>query len=131
MDCCFPPLFELCNICYCPCSIFQTNIIENELSICNDCYYKVNMAKLDPEYKRAHQYDEKCKWHSGKEMYSLCGPYALNKWGQVVGDIVDNKILLRTFLPGVCFLCKGKVSTLKEVYIHGYLFHYECSKLCI
>jgi hypothetical protein len=57
--------------------------------------------------------------------------YIINNWGLVIGDIVNNKAQMRTFLPNNCFLCKGRVCTLHETHINGYLYHYTCSKLCI
>ena len=131
MDCCFPALIQTCEICYSPCSIFEIKVINDDVSICKDCYVKIGKAALNPENKNATKYNEKCKWYSKNNVYSMRGPYVLDKWGQIVGDIVQNEVIMRTFFLEVCFLCKGQVSIFKEVYISGYLYHYECSKLCI
>ena len=133
MNCCFPlnNITELCHICYNPCSIFEIKIIDNDTPICNCCYKIICQEKLNPENKKALLYNEKNKLYINNEMYSLRGPYVLNMWGQIVGDIVNNTIKMRTFLNEVCFLCKGQVSTLKETYINGQIYHYECSKLII
>ena len=143
MDCCLPvnsylPLnfclsnhFKLCDVCYNPCSIFEIKLLEEDTIICNECYNNMSKAKLNPENRKAQSYGEKYKWYSDNELYSIRGPYVLNKWGQIVGDIVNNSIKMRTFLNDICFLCRGPVSTLKETYITGYLYHYECSKLCV
>ena len=136
MDWCFPQfmknhLIETCEICYSPCSIFEIKVIKNNTPLCNECYVKICNSQLNPENKKAQNYNEKCKWYSKNELYSLRGPYVTNRWEQIVGDIVDNKIKMRIFLKDVCFLCKQPVSTLKETYINDYIYHYECSKLCI
>jgi len=134
MNCCFPSLSkltELCQICYNPCSVFEIKIIENDIIICDCCYHKCLKSRLDPDYKLAQTFSEKYKWYSDNELYSIRGPYVLNKWNKVVGDIVNNNIQMRTFLNEECYLCKGQVSTLKETYINGYIYHYECAKLII
>ena len=132
MDCCFSfTKFELCNICYNPCSIFEIKIMANDNPICNCCYKKISREKSNPENKLAYLYSEKHKVFINNEMYSLRGPYVLNIWGSIVGDIVDNKIIMRTFLNEICYFCKCSVSTLKETYINGQIYHYECSKIII
>ena len=131
MDCCFPNNFKLCDMCYNPCSIFEIKILEDDTVICNECYNNMSKSRLNPENRNAHAYNEKCKWYIDGELYSIRGPYVLNKWGQIVGDIVNNSIKMRTFLNDICFLCKGPVSTLRETYINEQIYHYECSKLCV
>ena len=130
MNCCFPYLMQMCPICYNPCSLFELISI-NDDAICAGCYKLINEAKLDPDYKKAHKYNEKYKWYIDTELYRVRGSYILNKWGLVVGDIINNKVIMRTFLPNNCFLCKGKVCNLHETHINGYLYHYTCSKLTI
>lgn len=135
MNCCFPfmknHLIQTCEICYNPCSIFEIKIIDEQLVTCKECYKKHVEARLDPEYKVAITFNEKYKWYSDHDLYSIRGHYVLDKWGLIVGDIKNDTIVMRTFLKECCFLCKGKVAELKDVYINGYLYHYECSKLCI
>jgi len=130
MSCCCPYLTQFCQFCYEPCSIFEIKTLNND-HMCATCYKLVNQAKIDPDYKKAHEHNEKYKWYINNELYSVRGNYILNKWGLVVGDIVNNKPLMRTFLQDLCFLCRGKVSTIHETYLNGYLYHYSCSKLCI
>ena len=130
MNCCFPYLTQICPICYVPCSLFEIKILNNE-HICKECYVLINEATLDPDYKSAYSKNEKYKWYINNEIYSIRGTYILNKWGLVVGNVINNKKIMRTFLNEKCFLCKGKVSTLHETYINGYLYHYTCSKICI
>ena len=130
MNCCFPHLTQLCPFCSIPCSLFEIKTFNNA-HICATCYKLMNEAKLDPDYKHAFAVNEKYKWYIDNEMYSVRGKYIVNKWGLVVGDIVNEKPIMRTFLPDVCFLCKVKVATVHETHINGYLYHYTCSKFCI
>ena len=135
MHCCLPNYFfshltQMCEICHTNCSLFEIKIINNEQPVCKSCYILIQKAMLCPDYRVAREYPEKYKIYMNNDMYSVRGKYVLNKWGLVIGDVIQKKIRLRVFMDIPCFLCKGPVTINNECYINGYLYHYECSKLC-
>lgn len=133
---CMPNLFvsrynQICNICSKNCSLFEIKIINNEQPVCNSCYTLIEKANLNPENKKAFMYPEKYKLYIKNDMYSVRGNYVINKWNIIIGDIINKKVQFRVFIDMPCFLCKGNVSLNNECYIDGYLYHYECSLLCV
>ena len=99
MSCCCPYLTQFCQFCYEPCSIFEIKTLNND-HMCATCYKLVNQAKIDPDYKKAHEHNEKYKWYINNELYSVRGNYLLNKYpGEtVVLDEVDRTLLKIHFL---------------------------------